>query len=427
MPSEAHVESYYTATAHALPDFPELSGEVTADVCVVGGGYAGLSTALELAGRGFDVVLLEANRVGWGASGRNGGQICTGYASGMEKIAGWLGADDARKLFSLAEEAKEIIRERVARHGIDCDLTWGYFHGAAKPRQQRELAETQEHWATAFGYGGTRLVEGRDEVARYVATAAYVGGLYDPGAGHLHPLNYCLGLARAASGAGVKIFEGSAVTALDTGARPRARTDRGAVKARFLVLCGNAYLGNLAPALRRKIMPVGTYIGATRPLGEDRARALIPGDSAVSDCNFVLNYYRLSADRRMLFGGRVSYSTLMPPNLPRAMRAKMLEVFPALADVDFDYTWGGFVAITVERTPHIGRLGDRVYFAQGFSGQGVAMTGIAGRVLAEAIAGQAGRFDVLARLPHKTFPGGRLFRTPTLSLAMLWYRMQDML
>ncbi|MFQ6017614.1 MAG: NAD(P)/FAD-dependent oxidoreductase [Kiloniellaceae bacterium] len=427
MPREAHPESYYAATATPLPEFPELTGEIGAEVCVVGGGYAGLSTALELAERGFDVVLLEARRVGWGASGRNGGQICTGYAAGMGQIEGRVGKDDARRLFALAEEAKAIIRERVARLAIDCQLKWGYFHAAGKPRQQRALALTQERWARDFGYDATRLVEGPDAVAGYVNSSAYVGGLFDGRAGHLHPLNYCLGLARGAAAAGVRIFEGSEVQALDFGARPRARCARGSVKARFLVLCGNAYLGNLVPPMRRKIMPVGTYIGATRPLGAARARALIPDDIAVSDCNFVLNYFRLSPDDRMLFGGRVSYSTIVPPDLPRALRKKMLAVFPGLADVGFDYTWGGFVAITVERTPHLGRIGSNVYFAQGFSGQGVALTGVAGRLLAEAISGQAGRFDVLARLPHTTFPGGRLLRTPTLALAMLWYRLRDLL
>ncbi|MEE8507218.1 MAG: FAD-binding oxidoreductase, partial [Kiloniellales bacterium] len=227
--------------------------------------------------------------------------------------------------------------------------------------------------------------------------------------------------------AGARIFEGSEVTRIESGSAPVARCARGSVKAKSLVLCGNAYLGDLAPPIRSKIMPVGTYIGATEPLGENRARTAIPGNLAVSDCNFVVNYYRLSPDHRMLFGGRVSYSTIVPPNLPRAMRRKMLQVFPDLIDVRFDYTWGGFVAITVERTPHIGRLGDNVYFAQGFSGQGVAMTGIAAKLIAEVIAGESGRFELMTRLPHTTFPGGRLMRTPTLALAMLWYRLRDLL
>ena len=427
MSRAAHVESYYAATANEAPDYPEITVEVSADVCVIGGGYAGLSTALNLAERGFDVVLVEANRVGWGASGRNGGQICTGFSPGMARIEGWVGRDDARKLFALAEEAKDIIRDRVARHVIDCDLTWGYFHAAGKARQVDELRGTRDRLARDFGYDGTRLVEDPEAVADYVNSRAYVGGLYEAGAGHLHPLNYCLGLARAAAEAGVRIYEGSEVTSLDLGSRPAARCARGAVTAKTLVLCGNAYLGELVPSLRRKVMPVGTYIGATAALGENRARSLIPDNLAVSDCNFVLNYYRRSPDHRMLFGGRVSYSTLMPPNLPMAMRRKMLEVFPDLDDVGFDFTWGGFVAITAERTPHVGRLGDNVYFAQGFSGQGVALTGVVGKILAEVIAGEAERFDLLGKLPHSTFPGGRVLRTPILALAMLWFRLKDLL
>jgi len=432
MSGEPHVESWYAATAHAAPCHPPLKGATTADVCVVGGGYTGLSVALELAERGYDVVVLEAHRIGWGASGRNGGQICTGFASGLSRIEGWVGRDDARKLFAIAEEGKAIIRERVARHDIDCDLTWGYFHGANKRRHLHDLQDHHDRLIRDYGYDDMRLVTRAQEVRRYVNTHVYVGGLYEGGAGHLHPLNYCLGLGRAAAAAGVRIHEGTPVTRIDFGPQPVAHTAAGRVEARFLVLCGNAYLGNLVPVLRRRVMPVGTYIGATEVLGENRARALIPDNLAVADCNFVLNYYRRSPDHRLLFGGRVSYSTLMPPNLPRAMRSKMLEVFPNLADVQFEYTWGGFVAITMERTPDVGRLddvpgGDRVYFAQGFSGQGVAMTGVVGRILAAAIAGQAERFDLLARLPHRPFPGGRLLRTPTLALAMLWYRLRDYL
>ena len=305
--ASGHVDSYYAASARGLAAYDGLRGAQRFDVCVVGGGYTGLSTALELAERGYKVALLEAQRVGWGASGRNGGQICTGFSSGMEKVEGWVGRDDARKLFDVTEEAKQIIRERVARYEIDCDLTWGYFHGADKPRHLSELDEYQELLARHYGYDQTRLVEGNAAVRDYVNTPRYVGGLYEQGAGHLHPLNYCLGLARAARAAGVALFEQAKVVRLDfgDGRRPRAETAEGSVEADFLVLAGNAYLGALVPALRRKIMPVGTYIGATEGLGQNRARGLIPGNLAVSDCNFVLNYYRLSADNRMLFGGRV--------------------------------------------------------------------------------------------------------------------------
>jgi gamma-glutamylputrescine oxidase len=422
-----HLPSYYAATANPAPERPPLQGAVRADVCVVGGGFTGVSAALELAERGYAVVLLEAARVGWGASGRNGGQASTGFNADMAKLRGWLGADNARLLFDLAEEAKAIIAHRVEKHGIDCDLVWSHFHAANKPRHLHGLKAEAEEWARTYGYEKTQVIE-RDRLKDWIDSDAYVGGLADHGSGHLHPLNYCLGLARAAEAAGVTIHETSAVARLETDrARPRCVTDAGAVEADYVLLCGNAYLGGLAPTIRGKVMPVGTYIAATYPLGETRANALLPTNASVCDSNFVLNYYRLSADRRLLFGGRVSYSTIMPPNLPRAMRAKMLQVFPQLDDQTFEYCWGGYVAITAERTPHVGRLGPNVFFAQGFSGHGVALTGVVGRLLAEAVSGQAERFDVMARLPHTTFPGGKLLRTPLLALGMLWYRMRDYL
>jgi gamma-glutamylputrescine oxidase len=427
MTGEEHIDSYYAATANARSDYPSITGDFTADVCVIGGGYTGLSTALHLAERGLSVVVLEANRLGWGASGRNGGQICTGFSSGNEPVEAALGRADARKVFDFTEEAKTILRERIARHKIDCDLNWGYVLGAVKDRQLADLRQYQESLAREYGYAQTKVLESHDAIREYVNTQAYIGGLIDRGAGHLHPLNYCLGLGRAAAEAGAQIYEGSRAIAIEEGPKVAVRTAAGAVTADFLVLAGNAYLGDLVPQIHGKVMPVGTYVAATTPLGENRARSLIKDNVAVADCNFVLNYYRLSQDHRMLFGGRVSYSTLMPPNLPHAMRGKMLKVFPELADTTFEYTWGGFVAITMERTPHLGRIGRNVFFAQGFSGQGVAFTAVAGKIRAEAVAGQAERLDLLARLPHTTFPGGRLFRTPTLALAMLWYRMRDFL
>jgi gamma-glutamylputrescine oxidase len=421
-----YVSSYYAATAVGAPDCPALRGAIDADVCVIGAGYTGISTALNLAERGYSVVVLEAVRTGWGASGRNGGQICSGYSPSMRKVAGWVGVDDAKRLWDLAEEAKAIIRERVHRHNIPCDLKPGYLLGAVKPQHLPELRAELDLLTERHGYTEARLV-GRDEIRSMVSTGIYHGGVYDAGGGHLHPLNYNLGLARAALDAGVRIFEGSAVERVAVGVDPIAHTAAGSVKARYLVLCGNAYMGDLVPGIRRKIMPVGTYIATTETLGENRARALIPSDAAVSDTKFVLDYYRLTADHRLLFGGRVSYTTLPPANLAQAMRRTMLSVYPHLSDVGFEYVWGGNVAITVERTPHIGRLDGNVYFAHGFSGMGVALTGVAGKVVAEAIAGTAERFDVFTRLPHTTFHGGRLLRTPMLALAMLWYRLRDWL
>jgi gamma-glutamylputrescine oxidase len=420
-----HAPSWYAATANDATEHPRLQGEVDADVCIVGGGYTGLSAALELAERGYKVVLLEAARIGWGASGRNGGQICSGYAAGIARLIGWVGAEDALRLWLVAEEAKAIIRQRVDRHAIACDLAWGYLHAALKRRHMRETAEELDQWER-WGYREARLVE-QAELHELVASSTYVGGLLDRGGGHLHPLNYALGLARAARAAGATLHEQSRVLRLEGEGPVRVATAEGAVRARYVVLAGNAYLGDLMPALRRKIMPVGTYIAATEPLGAERARGLIRNNLAVADCNFVISYFRRSADHRLLFGGRVSYTTLMPPNLPGAMRRSMLRVFPQLAEVRFDYVWGGNVAITVERTPHLGRLAGDIYFAHGYSGLGVALTGVAGRIVAEAIAGTAERLDLFARLPHTSFPGGPYLRAPVLGLAMLWFRLKDLL
>ena len=427
MAPEAHADSYYAASASAAPERPALAGAASADVCVVGGGFTGVSVALELAERGYDVVLLEAQRIGWGASGRNGGQICTGFSPDQDRIAGWVGAEDARRLFALAEEAKAIIHERVARHAIDCDLKSGYLHAALKPRHLAGMAESAERLSRDCGYDRLILLESAAALEPYIASGAYIGGLYDAGGGHLHPLNYCLGLARAAQLAGVRLHEGSPVVAIEPGAKPLARTPEGEVRAGVLVLCGNAYLGDLLPAIAGKIMPMGNYIGATEPLGAERAARLIPSDAAVCDWKFILNYYRLSADRRLLWGGLASYSTLPPPNLEGGLRREMAKVFPELADVRFDHLWGGLVGITMERTPQFGRIGGTLYFAQGYSGNGVALSGLAGRIIAEAIAGSAERLDLFARLPHTTFPGGRLLRMPTLVLAMAWYRLLDLL
>jgi len=427
MTAAPHVASWYSATAPVEPAQPPLAGDLDADVCVVGGGYTGLSAALELAERGYAVVLLEANRLGWGASGRNGGQICTGFSSPFEKVEDWVGADDARRLFACAEEAKAILRERIERHAIDCDLRWGYFHAADRPRELAECDEVVDLWGGRYGYGELQVVRSAEVVRRDVVDSPrYIGGLVDAGAGHLHPLKYCLGLARAAQAAGVRVFEGSRVVAIERGPRPRVRTSHGAVRSSFVVVACNAYLGHLLPEIRAKIMPVGTYVAATAPLGQERATRLLPGDHAVADMKFVLNYFRRSSDHRLLFGGRGSYTTIAPTDLGRAMRRSMLSVFPQLGDVGFDSVWGGNVAITMERSPHVGRLGDNLYFAQGYSGTGVPLSAIAARVIAEAVAGQAERLDLFARLPHTTFPGGTWLRAPTLALAMLWYRLRDL-
>jgi gamma-glutamylputrescine oxidase len=421
-----HIRSYYAASTNPAPLREPLRGEVTADVCVVGGGIAGCSTALHLAERGYRVVLLEGKRIAWGASGRSGGQAIFGFAAGQDKLVAQVGRENARRMFDVSVEALDLLRERVARHAIDCDLHWGQMHVAIKPRHETELQAWRDELAADYGYTSLRWL-GRDAVRGLLATDRYTGGLYDTRSGHLHPLNYTLGLAAAAEAAGVRIFEGSQVSRLEHGDTVAVRTTEGTVRAKQVALCCNAYMDELSPRLRARIMPVGTYIVATEPLGQARIEALMRENIGVTDVNWVLDYFRRSADHRLLFGGRVSYSGLDPLNTERATRARMLKVFPQLADVKIEYAWGGYVDITMSRAPDFGRLAPNVYYLQGFSGHGIALTGMAGKLVAESIAGQAERFDLFTRLEHRDFPGGRALRTPALVLAMLWFRLKDLL
>ncbi len=421
-----HADSYYVASANAQPDYAPLQGEIRADVCVIGAGLTGCSTALNLAERGYKVVVLEAERVGWGASGRNGGQMITGFAKDMGGITQLVGDLDARRLWDMSLEAVSQVRERVAKHQIDCDLKRGHLLVAIKPRHVKELEQHERELRKAYDYDVLQAFD-NIQVRDVVGSERYIGGLFDPNSGHLHPLNYTLGLSRAATDAGVQFFEASRVRRVNCAGNNNVYTDGGQVRCQFVVYCCNAYIKNLQRQLRSKIMPVGTYIIATEPMDALRAMDLIRNDASIGDINFVLDYFRLSADKRMLFGGAVSYSTVPPRDLTDYMRQRMLKVYPQLHDVKIDYTWGGFVGITMNRLPHWGRLDKDVYFAQGFSGHGVALTGLAGKLMAEAIAGTAERFDVFARIPHKSFPGGSFLRTPGLVLGMAYYRLRDLL
>lgn len=425
MTQHQHVDSWYAASANPFPALPALEGDTTVDVCIIGAGMTGCSTALDLAARGYKVLVLEGARVGWGASGRSGGQFIHDYACGNHKLQALVGKDEARKHWDISIQALDLVRERVRQHNIDCDLQDGYCAVAIKDRQRDALLEEQDFLASEYNFP-TEFWDG-DALSQRLNSSRYIAGLYDGRSGHLHPLNYTLGLAQAALNAGARIVEQTRATSIEHGSKVRVKTERGTVTANFVVLGGNAYLGELVPQLDRKIMPVGTYIMATEPLGKERAENLIRNGMSVCDTNFVLDYFRLSSDYRLLFGGRVSYSRLEPLNLTQRLYNHMVRVFPQLNGVQPAYTWGGYVDITMNRAPHFGRLAPNVYFAQGFSGHGVALTGMAGRLIADAITGQAERFDLFGKIPHHDFPGGRRFRTPALVLAMAWYRLRDLL
>ena len=423
-----HTASYYAASSLPQPDHPVLQGEWVADVCVVGGGFSGLNTALELAERGMSVVLLEAHKIGWGASGRNGGQLIRGVGHGLEQFEGIIGKDGVRQMKLMGLEAVEIVRQRVEHFNIDCDLTWGYCDLANKPRDLEGFAEEADE-LRGLGYRHeTRLLQA-NEVRSVVGSDRYVGGFVDMGSGHLHPLNLALGEAAAAAQLGVKLFEHSAVTRIDYGPEVRVHTAQGSVRAKSLVLGCNAYLKDLNPQLSGKVLPAGSYIIATEPLSAAQAHALLPQNMAVCDQRVALDYYRLSADRRLLFGGACHYSGRDPQDIAAYMRPKMLDVFPHLKDVKIDYQWGGMIGIGANRLPQIGRLPDQpnVYYAQAYSGHGVNATHLAGKLLAEAIRGQhSDGFDLFAKVPHITFPGGKYLRSPLLALGMLWHRLKEL-
>ncbi|GEO82428.1 NAD(P)/FAD-dependent oxidoreductase [Pararhodospirillum oryzae] len=419
-----HVPSYYTATATPLPSFPILEGTVKADVCVVGGGYTGLSAALHLARQGRDVVLLDAHRVGWGASGRNGGQVGSGQRVAQDVLAGLVGSDDAQALWAMGEDAKALVRALIDTHGIACDYRPGVLHADHRARFVPHTRAQVELLNTTYGYSRIRFVD-KAEIRVMLGSPAYHGGALDEGAGHLHPLNFALGLARAAAEAGVRIFERSRVEALAPGHPACVRVRGGEVRADHVILAANGYLGRLSRPVAARVMPINGYMVATEPLGEPRARALIRDNVAVADSRFVVNYFRLSADHRLLFGGGECYGYAPPRDIPAFVRPILLSIFPQLASVALDYGWGGTLGITRSRLPHVARVAPGVVSVSGFSGHGVALATLCGAIVAEALGGRATRFDLLERLPTPPFPGGILSRRPLLALAMLWFALRD--
>jgi gamma-glutamylputrescine oxidase len=425
--SRLNQHNYYEASVSRPPATQALNEDIQADVVVVGAGYAGLTSAIELAQRGYQVVVLEANRICSGASGRNGGQVIVGYASGQTPFEAQLGPEHARLAWDMSLEAIDLLDARIAQFQIECDRVHGYLVVADSARKARALQADTEKLAKHYGFSAT-MAHGA-QVQAHIQSPVYCAAAYETRSGHLHPLKYGLGLARAAQQLGVRIFEHSAVISLQRTDPLVARTARGSVRARFGVLAGNCtlpeYGAQLAPDIASRIMPVGTYIIATEALPPALCQSLMPGGAAVCDNNFILDYFRCSADHRLLFGGRVSYSTRTPSRLAERMTQRMGTVFPQLQGVRSEFLWGGFVDISMNRAPDFGRLGSNVYYMQGFSGHGVALTGLAGQLVAQSVVGQAERFDVFAKLKHRSFPGGALLRTPSLVLGMAYHRLMD--
>ena len=416
--------SWYAATATPLAPCPALAGPVRADVCIVGGGFTGLSAALHLAERGLSVVLLEAHRAGFGASGRNGGQVGSGQRLDQDVLEAMAGREDARRLWQLAEEAKQLVRDLIARHAMPVTFHPGIAHACWRQGEVDHARAYAERLSRDYGYDRVQPLD-RAQMAELTGSEAFAGGDIDHGAGHIHPLNFALGLARAAAAAGARIFEQSEVTAVTPGRPNRVETAQGTVMADHVILACNGYLGRLYPEVAARVMPINNFIIATEPLGA-AGESILPGNPAVADTKFVVNYWRKSEDGRLLFGGGETYGYRFPADIPALVLKPMLEIYPQLRGVKVDHAWGGTLAITMSRMPCFFRQGT-ILSASGYSGHGVALATLAGRLMSEAIAGQTGGFDLMARLPLPRFPGGPGLRTPLLVLAMTWYALRDRL
>lgn len=422
--SGAYPASYYAASAHPAPPRPALAGEVETDVCVVGAGYTGLSAGLDLAEKGYRVVALEGAKVGWGASGRNGGQIVNGLNASLETIAARYGEATADFVATVVQEGGRIIRERAAKYAIACDLKDGNLFTAFTAKQMKELEEKQALWRRH----GIDTFEMLDKAAlrAHVASDVYLGGMLDRTGGHMHPLNLALGQAAALESLGGVIHEGTEVTGVETGAAPVVRTGAGLVRAKVVILAGNAYLGHAVPEIENRVMPFSTQMIATEPLGE-RGRALLPTDMCVEDLRWILDYYRLSADGRLLFGGGTIYGGTDPADIRGKILPNLEKVFPGLKGVRVDYAWSGNCALSFSRVPQMGRLGPATYYATGYSGHGVVGSHLFGRILAQAVDGDLARFDAFSRVPWLPFPGGRRFRVPYSAIGAWWYGLRDRL
>ena len=424
-PLAGYPDSYYAATANRRLELAPLAGAQSADVCVIGGGYTGLSSAIHLAERGYDVVLLEAERIAWGASGRNGGQCTVGQRLPQEELEERFGAEEAMRLWSLGVEAVDLVRELIGRFDIACDLKRGNLQVAAKSSDAEWYRGHAERMHSRYGLE-CRFVEG-DELEQLAGTHVFKGGLIETASAHLHPLNYALGLADAARSLGVRLFEQSRVTSYDRASPTTVRTAQGQVSARHVVLACNGYLGRLEPRAAGSIMPINNFVLATEPLSEQQQQQLNPQDVCMYDAKFVVNYWKLTGDGRFLFGGGENYTKKFPSDIKSFVRKYMLQLYPQTHDLKIDYGWGGTLAVTMNRMPSFGRLDPNVYYAMGFSGHGVQMATLAGKLIAEAVAGTAERFDVMARVPSPSFPGGTLLRWPGLVAGMLYHALKDRL
>ncbi|MEH6582428.1 MAG: FAD-binding oxidoreductase [Halioglobus sp.] len=426
MNRQEHIDSWYAASSPLRKEFPPLRGEHSADVCVIGGGYTGLSTAIHLRQLGYSVIVLEANRMGWGASGRNGGHVGTGQRAGQHELEKMVGQEQAQQLWKLGLEAVDTVTELIEQFAIDCELKKGNLHVASKPGDTSELREEVEQLQTHYNYEQIRFIE-PPELAEMSSGQGFHGGTLDMGSKHLHPLKYAQGLAEAADSLGAQLFEHSQVLSYSEGEKVEVKTDQGTVSAHYLVLACNGYLEKLEPRTAGKIMPINNYMLATEPLPEAVARRLIRDDTSMSDSLFVINYWKLSADNRLLFGGGENYTRRFPADIGQFVRKYMLRIYPELASTRIDYGWGGTLAVTMNRMPDFGRLSHQVFYAHGFSGHGVPTATLAGKLLAEVISGTAERFDVMATVPSTSFPGGTLLRWPGLVAGMLFYSLRDRL
>ncbi|WP_439106216.1 NAD(P)/FAD-dependent oxidoreductase [Congregibacter sp.] len=424
--SEAHVNSWYAATANYHDSFPALAGDERCDVCIVGGGYTGLSAAIHLRKRGYSVTVLEANHLGWGASGRNGGHVGTGQRADQDALERLVGKRHARALWDLGLEGVATVCELIKEFDIHCELKEGNLHTACTKKAAQELQSEVDHLQAVYDYEDIRYVDA-GELKAMTSAQGFHGAMLDTASRHLHPLNYCLGLARAAQTLGVVMHEASRVTHYDERTHVHVHTENGQVECEHLLLACNGYLGKLESRVAGQIMPINNYVVATEPLSEETARRLIRDDTSMSDSRFVINYWKLSADNRLLFGGGESYTSRFPKDIPAFVRPHMLSIYPELADTRIEYGWGGTLAITLNRMPALGHVSPRVLYAHGYSGHGVPIATLAGKLVAESIAGTAERFDVMANVPTPRFPGGTLLRWPGLVAGMLYYSLRDRL